>query len=86
VGSRDSPLPRKFGKVVSYSEFLFRDRKQEVESTATPHSEEWYLDLAIAIKTAGWTIPKRQVAACPACTASRGLRHDPRAFSQLVSR
>lgn len=59
----------------------FCGTEHDFESTAAPHSDAWYLDMAVAIQTAGWTIPKRQVAACPACTASGGLEHDPNAFA-----
>jgi hypothetical protein len=55
--------------------------EQEFESAATPYSDTWYLDMAIAIQRARWAIPEPQVAACPACTASRGLKHDPNAFT-----
>jgi hypothetical protein len=49
--------------------------EQTFESTAAPCSDEWYLDMAVAIQKARWVIPERQTAACPACTNLRRLKH-----------
>ena len=59
----------------------FCGTEQEFESAAPPYSDAWYLDMAIAIQRTRWAIPEQQVAACPACTASRGFKHDPNAFN-----
>jgi len=55
--------------------------EQEFSSDATRYSDEWYLDMALAIQNAGWVIPRQQIAACPVCSAEHQLRHDPEAFS-----
>jgi hypothetical protein len=54
--------------------------EQDAVSKAWQFTDEWYLDLAVTIRTAGWIIPERQVGACPSCAVRRGLRHDPSAF------
>lgn len=50
-------------------------------STAAKHSDQWYLDAAIAMKTGQWVIPAVQATACPSCASARNLRHDEAAFS-----
>lgn len=56
--------------------------QQGFSSDAKEYSDEWYLDMAAAIKRANWIIPKRQVAACPGCASELQLHHDPSAFSE----
>jgi hypothetical protein len=52
-----------------------------VVSDAVKHSDLWYLDAAMAMKTEQWVIPEVQAAACPSCAAARSLRHNAKAFS-----
>ena len=47
--------------------------EQDVVAKVQRFSDDWYLELAAAIKAAGWIIPERQVAACPSCAAQRGF-------------
>ena len=56
--------------------------EQEFESAATPYSDQWYLDMAIAIKEAKWAIPRRQIGACAKCVALHALRHDANTFTK----
>jgi hypothetical protein len=56
--------------------------EQAFESEAPACSDEWYRDMAVAIREAGWVIPELQLAACAACAASNGLRHDPHAVTR----
>jgi hypothetical protein len=37
--------------------------EQPFASSAQPHSEEWYLDMAVALKEARWVVPEVQMAA-----------------------
>jgi len=55
--------------------------EQEFASDSAPYSDEWYMDMAIAIRNANWVIPELQTAACAKCAASKGLKHNPRALS-----
>ena len=54
----------------------FCSAEQSFTSNAKQYSDQWYLDMAVAIKNANWIIPELQMAACPQCAASRNLRHD----------
>jgi hypothetical protein len=70
-----------FALINCFAVCSFCGMEQEFESAAISCSDAWYLDMAVSIQRAKWAIPKKQVAACPACTASRGLKHDPNAFT-----
>lgn len=52
-----------------------------VASDAVKHSDQWYLDAAVAMKTEQWVIPVVQSAACPSCATARNLHHNAAAFS-----
>ncbi len=56
-------------------------KEQEFSSRAAMCSDQWYFDMAVAIRNAKWVIPRPQVAACPTCAVSNRLVHDPDAHT-----
>ncbi len=59
----------------------FCGTENEFFSNSKTYSDQWYLDMAISIKNAGWIIPKPLVAVCTSCASLHsGLKHNPDAF------
>lgn len=57
-------------------------KEQDFSSAAEFCSDKWYFDMAVAIRDAGWIIPRTQIAACPTCADSNCLKHNPDAHSE----
>jgi len=54
----------------------------EFPSKYPQFSDEWYMDQAIGIKSAGWVIPELEKAFCKKCAEEEDVRHDPNAFGK----